>query len=101
MRHNPRVSSVPPRPRPGRRISRVFCLLTALFAFSSLVWGMAPAALAAAPLINKPAEQVSTAGVAITPVTVTGENMGGLKAVGLPEGLSLTPVSETEATISG
>ena len=102
MRHNLRVSPVNPRARPGRLAPRVVGLLTALLVLSSLIWGMAPAAQAAeAPVINKPADETSIAGVEITPVKVTGERMEALKAVGLPEGLSLKQESATEGVITG
>src|SRR5947209_17829505 len=101
MRHNLRVSPATRRPRPRRRPSGLFGLLTAFLALVSLIGVMAPVAQAAAPTITKPADQTSTAGTAIKPVTVTGTEIQNLKASGLPKGLTLVDENATEATISG
>lgn len=53
------------------------------------------------PMIEAPAEQVSTAGTAIVPVVVNGTNLAHLEAPGLPAGLVLTKQTEAEWTITG
>lgn len=55
----------------------------------------------AAATITKPADQVSTQSVAITPVKVTGTHIATLTAKELPAGLELVKVSESEWLIEG
>src|SRR5262249_8880105 len=54
-----------------------------------------------APAVTPPAPPPAQAGVAITPVEVTGERMAELTAEGLPKGLTLKLESETKAVITG
>jgi hypothetical protein len=53
------------------------------------------------PAIEKPANQASTTGTAITALIVKGSNLATLTANELPQGLALTKVSETEWMITG
>jgi Putative Ig domain len=56
----------------------------------------------AAPTIEKPADQTTLVGQAITPLTIKGSNLATLEATeGLPAGLELKRVSPTEGTIAG
>ncbi|MCW3033625.1 MAG: hypothetical protein JWM60_1970, partial [Solirubrobacterales bacterium] len=60
------------------------------------------ASAAEKPGIDKPVDQFSTLGEAITPLKITGKHLASLKVTGLPQGLKLKePPSETEATIEG
>ena len=53
------------------------------------------------PSLTTPADQTSTAGTPIAPVTIKGERMQELNVEDLPKGLTLILKNETEAVISG
>jgi hypothetical protein len=77
--------------------------LTAPVALLILLLAAAPALAAPEepPSITEPPPQTSTAGVAIATLVVSGERMATLTAEGLPAGLTLEEVSETEGRIVG
>src|SRR5579871_2284753 len=101
MRHNLTVSGRAKPQRARLRARRAIGLLVALFALASLIGGMAPGALAAAPTLSNPGKQESVAGTAIAPLKIPGKEIEGVEAEGLPEGLVAKVPDANEVEIEG